>query len=107
MSAHPRAGLVNLIHSPNRLAILSALYPVGFTYFSDLREALGLTDAELSRQLATLEEAAMVDVVKVREKRKVLTRVRISESGRTRFSSYLDSLRQTLDRTVPTEDSMT
>ncbi|ARF74449.1 transcriptional regulator [Kitasatospora albolonga] len=93
----PREALVNAIHSPTRLAILATLNRVQHVAFSDLRESLDLTAAELSRQIAILEKEELVDVAKLRVKRVTVTHVRISDTGRERFAAYLTSLRAIVD----------
>ncbi|MFJ4806917.1 transcriptional regulator [Streptomyces murinus] len=88
----PREALVNVIHSPNRLAILATLNRVQHVSFADLREHLQLTTAELSRQIAILEKEEMVEVAKLRVKRVAVTHIRISDTGRERFVAYLTAL---------------
>lgn len=93
MSSHPRTRLPTVIHSPIRLAILGALRKVQIADFASLRDALDLTTAELSRQLGILEEAGLVEIAKVRRRRRYVTQVRLSEDGRERFEAYLSELR--------------
>ncbi|MFE2291157.1 transcriptional regulator [Streptomyces sp. NPDC059452] len=101
----PREALVNVIHSPTRLAILATLNRVQHVAFADLRESLGLTTAELSRQIALLEKEDLVDVAKLRVKRVTVTHVRISDSGRERFAAYLTNLHAIVgDQGAGTED---
>ncbi|MFJ2743035.1 transcriptional regulator [Streptomyces sp. NPDC087440] len=88
----PREALVNVIHSPTRLAILATLNRIQHVAFADLRDSLHLTTPELSRQLAILEKEELVEVAKLRVKRVTVTHVRLSDSGRERFAAYLDSL---------------
>ncbi|MFE1769654.1 transcriptional regulator [Streptomyces sp. NPDC059008] len=93
----PREVLANLIHSPNRLAILATLNRVQHVAFADLRESLHLTAPELSRQIAILEKEGMVEVAKLRVKRVAVTHVRLSDTGRERFASYLADLHAIVD----------
>ncbi|UFQ18712.1 MULTISPECIES: transcriptional regulator [Streptomyces] len=96
----PRTRLVTVMHSPMRLAILGSLRHVQQVTFADLREALDLSAAELSRQLAILEKAELVEIAKLRELRRPVTQVRLSESGRERFEEYLRHLRQVVQEDV-------
>ncbi|MEW2393634.1 transcriptional regulator [Streptomyces venezuelae] len=89
----PREALANLIHSPNRLAIIAVLNRVQHVAFAELRDSLHLTTPELSRQIAILEKEGMVEVAKLRVKRVPVTHVRLSDSGRERFTAYLADLR--------------
>ncbi|MFF3272276.1 transcriptional regulator [Streptomyces chrestomyceticus] len=88
----PRDALVNVIHSPTRLAILATLNRVQHVAFADLRDNLHLSAPELSRQIAILEKEGMVEVAKLRVRRVAVTHVRLSDSGRERFAAYLGHL---------------
>lgn len=92
--------LERLFHEPNRLAILSALcaadQPLTFT---ELRDACGLTDGNLNRHLAALEEAGVVTIDKQFVDRKPRTTVRMTATGLARFRGYLDSLAALLEET--------
>ncbi|MER5883700.1 transcriptional regulator [Streptomyces sp. NPDC001941] len=89
----PRDALPTLLHSPTRLAILGTLRRVQHVSFADVRDALHLTTPELSRQVAILEEEGIVEVAKLRQNRKVVTQLRLSDTGRERFNAYLARLR--------------
>ncbi|RLV01626.1 transcriptional regulator [Streptomyces griseocarneus] len=84
------------MHSPTRLAILGVLRHVQQINFADVQEALELTTAELSRQLGILEKEGLIEIAKFRERRRAVTRVRLSEDGRKRFEDYLEQLRKVL-----------
>ena len=92
--------LERLFHEPNRLAILSALCaadePLTFT---ELRDACGLTDGNLNRHLAALEEAGVITMDKQFVERKPRTTVRVTPAGLARFRGYLDSLAELLQAT--------
>jgi DNA-binding transcriptional ArsR family regulator len=89
-----------LFHEPNRLAILSALcaeeQPLTFTM---LRDACNLTDGNLNRHLAVLEEAGVVVLDKQFVDRKPRTAVRVTAEGLARFRRYLDTLAELLAAT--------
>ncbi|MYY80816.1 MULTISPECIES: transcriptional regulator [unclassified Streptomyces] len=97
----PRTHLTTVMHSPIRLAILGSLRHVQQVTFADLREALDLSAAELSRQLGILEQEGMVDIAKLRERRRPVTQVRLSDSGRERFEKYLTQLRLVVQGDIP------
>ncbi|MFC4335249.1 transcriptional regulator [Salininema proteolyticum] len=84
--------LPNVIHSPIRLSILGVLNQVDQIYFSDLKGLIGVSDAELSRQLRVLEQDHIVAISKRRENRKSVTVVSLTEDGRSRFEDYLSEL---------------
>ena len=54
-----------MIHEKARLSVLTSLvaHPKGLV-FGDLKQMCGLTDGNLSRHLAVLEEAGLIDIEK-------------------------------------------
>jgi len=90
-------GLDRVIHERARLGILTSLAanPKGLV-FGDLRRLCGLTDGNLSRHLAVLQETGLVEVTKGFERNRPQTTCRITAEGRARFLDYLE----VLDRVV-------
>ena len=90
-------GLDRVIHERARLGILTSLAsnPKGLV-FGDLRRLCGLTDGNLSRHLAVLQETGLVQVTKGFERNRPQTVCRITPEGRARFLDYLE----VLDRVV-------
>lgn len=95
----PHEALGKIFHEPNRLAIMSALCaaPGGLT-FNDLKAACKLTDGNLSRHLAVLEEAGAVRMKKAFVGVKPRTTVFITEGGLDRFNDYLTALEEVLEQ---------
>ncbi|MBO3736888.1 transcriptional regulator [Actinoplanes flavus] len=62
MSGGRPEGFNELLHFPVRLSIVSLLAPAVHVEFSFLREATGLSDSALSKQLTSLQEAGYVEV---------------------------------------------
>jgi DNA-binding transcriptional ArsR family regulator len=95
----PGEALGKIFHEPNRLAIMSALCaaPGGLT-FNDLKAACKLTDGNLSRHLAVLEEAGAVRARKSFVGVKPRTTVFITEAGLDRFNDYLTALEAVLEQ---------
>jgi DNA-binding transcriptional ArsR family regulator len=87
------SGLERIFHERGRLAVCTCLFthPEGMS-FTELQEACGLTDGNLSRHLAALAEMEIVSISKESGSRRPLTICRITKSGRTRFLSYIDEL---------------
>lgn len=85
-------GLDPLLHERGRLAIVSALAAVDVLTFSDLRDAVGMTDGNLSVHLQKLEERGYVTTDKQFVGRRPQTSCRISRVGRQAFERYLDHL---------------
>ena len=88
-------GLDRVIHERARLGVLTSLaaHPKGLV-FSDLRRLCGLTDGNLSRHLAVLQESGLVEVTKGFERNRPKTVCTLTPEGRRRFLDYLAVLDQ-------------
>jgi len=87
------AGLERIFHERGRLAVCTCLvaHPEGMS-FTELQDACGLTDGNLSRHLSALAEMGIVAISKEAGSGRPTTTCRITKSGRTRFLSYIDQL---------------
>ncbi len=81
-----------LLHERGRLAIVSVLAAVESLSFTELRDQVEMTDGNLSIHLQKLEEKGYVATEKRFVGRRPQTTCRLTRSGRTAFSSYLDHL---------------
>jgi len=90
-------GLDRLFHERARLGIVTSLAgnPEGLA-FSELKRLCGLTDGNLSRHLAALEEADYVAIVKTQADGKMVTMCRLTRLGRDKFITYLAVLETAL-----------
>jgi DNA-binding MarR family transcriptional regulator len=86
-------GLDRVMHEKARLGILTSLvaHPKGLP-FADLKQLCALTDGNLSRHLDVLKEAGLVEIWKGFDGRRPKTLVRLTRSGRERFTEYLAEL---------------
>src|ERR1700722_21034126 len=86
-------GLDRAIHERARLGILTSLiaHPKGVV-FGDLKQLCGLTDGNLSRHLAVLEEEGIAELVKSFPNNRPQTLCRITARGRRRYLDYLQVL---------------
>jgi DNA-binding HxlR family transcriptional regulator len=84
--------LDEIIHQKVRLGIMSALMARGETDFRFLKEALGVTDGNLSIHLSKLEEAGYVLSRKEFVRKKPHTAYAPTEAGRAAFQTYLAGL---------------
>jgi DNA-binding HxlR family transcriptional regulator len=86
-------GLERVLHERARLGILTSLvaHPKGLV-FGNLKQMCGLTDGNLSRHLAVLEEEGIVALVKSFPNNRPQTLCRITERGRRRYLDYLQVL---------------
>jgi DNA-binding MarR family transcriptional regulator len=94
----PTTNLEKLFHEPNRIAILSALANAdeeGLS-FGELRVLCRLTDGNLNRHLAALEEEGIVRVKKAFVDRKPRTTILPTTKGLDRFAAYLAALERVL-----------
>ena len=87
------AGLERIFHERGRLAVCTCLvaHADGLT-FTELQDACGLTDGNLSRHLAALADVGIVAISKESGQGRPTTTCRITKSGRTRFLAYIDQL---------------
>lgn len=104
-------GLDRLIHERARLGVLTSLvaHPKGLV-FGDLRRLCQLTDGNLSRHLAVLQEAGLVEIDKSFENNRPQTVCRVTKDGRARYLDYLAVLEQVVRdaaEAVKTHDAAT
>ena len=81
-----------LILSKTRLGIISALMSGDKLEFTYLRDALGLSDGNLSVQIRKLEEAGYIKVEKVFIKRKPKTFCEITRKGQKAIKDLVRKL---------------
>jgi DNA-binding HxlR family transcriptional regulator len=92
-----RALLSPLIHGRVRLLILGHLLRARKAHtFTDVRNAVNLTDGTLSVHLSKLEEGGVVTIEKTFEGKKPRTLVRVTPTGRRMFKQYVEDLREVL-----------
>lgn len=94
-------GLERVIHEKARLGILTSLAttPPGL-FFTDLRELCELTDGNLSRHLAALKEAGLVEVLRGSSGGRPQSLVKITAAGRVRFAEYITELERVVSDAV-------
>ena len=88
-------GLDRVMHEKARLGILASLaaHATGLL-FNDLKQLCALTDGNLSRHLAVLSEAGLVDTWKGINAPRPQTMYRLTASGRQRFADYIRVLEE-------------
>jgi predicted ArsR family transcriptional regulator len=87
------AGLERIFHERGRLAVCTCLvaHPAGLS-FTELQDACGLTDGNLSRHLSALADMGVVAISKESGPGRPSTMCRITRQGKTRFLAYIDEL---------------
>jgi DNA-binding transcriptional ArsR family regulator len=81
-----------LLHEQRRLAIVSVLAAVESLTFTELRDALEMTDGNLSVHLQKLEGGGFVAITKQFVGRRPQTTCQLTRAGRKAFAAYLDHL---------------
>ena len=94
MNPEPFLQLDRVIHERGRLAIMSMLAASAELSFTELRDALGMTDGNLTTHVRTLQEAGYVSIAKSYRNRRPLTTVSLTAAGRQAFASYVALLEQ-------------
>jgi DNA-binding MarR family transcriptional regulator len=95
---HPRGRLDEVIHAPVRLSIVAALSAVERMEFPYLRDLIEVSDSLLSKHVTVLENAGYVEVAKGYLGKRPRTWLALTESGRTAFRAYLDTLDEIVGR---------
>jgi DNA-binding MarR family transcriptional regulator len=86
--------LDRVIHEKGRMAIMSMLAASPELSFTELREALNMTDGNLITHIRTLQEAGYVAVSKSYEKKRPLSTCSLTATGKKAFSNYVNLLEQ-------------
>ena len=93
--------LDKVIHEKARLAIVSLLASSPEMSFTEIRDALNLTDGNLCIQIRTLQQAGYVAVTKSFENRRPRTTCALTAKGRTAFAGYIGILEQIVKQNRP------
>ncbi len=88
-----------VIHAPKRLAAMAVLANSTSASFGFLRDHLGVSDSDLSKQMSTLERAGYVKVSKIRGPGGT-TSFQITKAGAAAFERHLAALRAIVDATT-------
>jgi DNA-binding transcriptional ArsR family regulator len=94
-------GIDRVIHEKARLSIVASLasHSEGLL-FNDLKDLCALTDGNLSRHLAVLHEAGVVDVKKSFMGNRPQTMCKLTGAGRKRFNEYVGELERVVSDAV-------
>jgi DNA-binding transcriptional ArsR family regulator len=81
-----------ILHEKSRLAMVSVLAATEGMTFRELKDALEMTDGNLSVHLRVLEQAGYVELEKSFVGRRPRTRATLTRQGRRAFIRYVDHL---------------
>jgi len=99
VNPEPFLQLDRVIHEKGRLAIMSMLAASPELAFTELRDALSMTDGNLTSHMRTLQEAGYVSVNKSYANNRPLTTCSLTVAGKKAFAGYIDLLEQILQQT--------
>jgi DNA-binding MarR family transcriptional regulator len=86
-----------LLHQGIRSKLVSLLISNDELPFKALKEALGVTDGNLSTHLSKLEKEKYVRIEKIFEGKRPKTIVHITATGRKAFEAYIEALKQFIE----------
>lgn len=92
MNPEPFLKLDRVIHEKGRLAIMSMLAASAELSFTEMRDALGMTDGNLTTHIRALQQEGYVSVAKSYQNRRPLTTCSLTTAGRKAFGEYIDLL---------------
>ncbi|MFO0966984.1 MAG: transcriptional regulator [Gemmataceae bacterium] len=97
-------GLDRVLHEKARLGIVTSLAsrPQGLV-FTDLKELCSLTDGNLSRHLAILSEAGVIEILKGYKDNRPQTLCRLTKEGRKKFLDYIAVLESVVSDALTAE----
>ena len=101
MNPEPFQQLDRVIHEKGRLAIMSMLAASPELSFTELRDALAMTDGNLTTHIRALQETGYVSVAKSFQNRRPLTTCSLTAAGRKAFTEYINLLERIVQQNRP------
>ncbi|MEU8296551.1 transcriptional regulator [Micromonospora sp. NPDC048909] len=95
-AGHPTNGLSDVVHQRHRLGILTIAAESERVEVAYLRDTLELTAGNLSRHLAVLEEAGLIQIERGYHGRRPKTWIRITRQGQEALAAEIAALQQLL-----------
>ena len=93
--------LDRVIHEKGRLAIMSMLAASPELSFTEMRDALSMTDGNLTTHIRTLQEAGYVSITKSFQNNRPLTTCSLTPAGKKAFTGYINLLEKIIQQTKP------
>ncbi len=101
MNPEPFLQLDRVIHEKGRLAIMSMLAASPELSFTEMRDALSMTDGNITTHIRTLQEAGYLSVTKSFQNNRPLTTCALTAAGKRAFAHYINLLEQIIRQTKP------
>ena len=101
MNPEPFLQLDRVIHEKGRLAIMSMLAASPELSFTEMRDALNMTDGNLTTHIRTLQEAGYLSVTKSFHNNRPLTTCALTAAGKKSFANYINLLEQIIRQNKP------
>jgi DNA-binding MarR family transcriptional regulator len=92
VNPEPFLQLDRVIHEKGRLAIMSMLAASAELSFTELRDALSMTDGNLTTHIRALQQEGYIAVSKSFQNRRPLTTCSLTAPGRKAFADYISLL---------------
>ena len=101
MNPEPFLQLDRVIHEKGRLAIMSMLAATPELSFTEMRDALNMTDGNLTTHIRTLQESGYVSVTKSFQNNRPHTTCSLTPAGQKAFTNYINLLEQIIQQNKP------
>jgi DNA-binding MarR family transcriptional regulator len=101
VNPQPFLQIDRVIHEKGRLAIMSMLAASPELSFTEMRDALAMTDGNLTTHIRTLQEAGYVSVTKSFQNNRPLTTCALTAAGKKAFTSYINVLEEIIRQNKP------
>ena len=101
MNPEPFLQLDRVIHEKGRLALMSMLAASPELSFTEMRDALAMTDGNLTTHLRTLQEAGYVSVTKSFQNNRPHTTCSLTPAGKKAFTNYINLLENIIQQNRP------
>ena len=93
--------LDRVIHEKGRLAIMSMLAASPELSFTELRDALVMTDGNLTTHIRALQQEGYISVAKSYQNNRPLTTCSLTAAGRKAFAEYIGLLEKIVRQNKP------
>jgi len=101
VNPEPFLQIDRVIHEKGRLAIMSMLAATPELSFTELRDALEMTDGNLTTHIKALQQEGYIAVAKSFQNNRPLTTCSLTAPGRKAFAEYINLLEKIVRQNRP------